>query len=107
VVDRAGEHARELGRANTRLERRRQGFHLGHCSGVVFGGAELEEHHGVLEIARQFFDGAELLLDRRAATGDRLGLFLVLPEAGLQRLPLELGDLRLPLRQVKDAPLAP
>jgi hypothetical protein len=48
-----------------------------------------------------------LLLDPRAPPRDDLRLLLVVPEARRERLLLELLYLRLELREVKDAPLAP
>jgi hypothetical protein len=107
VVDGAGEHALELGLADAHLEGGRLRGGLGDGRLVVLGGAEVEEDEGVVEVARQLLDAGDVLLDRGPLAGDRLRLLLVVPEPRGERQLLEPVDLRLELRQVKDAPLAP
>ena len=74
---------------------------------VVFGRAKLEKNVRVVEIARQLFNRMNLLFESRAMPCYRLGLLRVLPKAWCEGLLLEVFDLRLELREVKDAPLAP
>jgi hypothetical protein len=107
VIDGARQHAPELRAADALLERRK--MRLGFVDGrfVVLGGAELEEHGGVVEIARELFDRVDLLLDARTLARDRLGFLRIVPKARCERLLFELRDLRSQLRKVKDAPLAP
>jgi hypothetical protein len=107
VIDRTGEHARQLGIANTRFEGGDLRRRLGDRGLVVLRRAELEQDDGVVQVPRQLLDRPDVLLDRRPLAGDRLRLLLVVPEAGGERLLLEPVDLGLQLRQVKDAPLAP
>jgi hypothetical protein len=107
VIDRAGEHARQLGRADTLLHVRDLRLRLGDGRGVVSLGAQLEERLAVLEIARELLGLLDQLLQRRSLAADRLRLLGVVPEAGRQLLGAELVDLALQLRKVKDAPLAP
>jgi hypothetical protein len=107
VIDGAGEHALELGLADARLERGGLRRRLGDGGLVVLGGAEVEQDDGVVEVAREPLDAGDVLLDRRPLAGDRLRLLLVVPEPRGERQLLEPVDLRLELRQVKDAPLAP
>jgi hypothetical protein len=107
VVDRAGEHAPELGRADARLEGRRLRGGLGDRRLVVLGGAEVQQDDRVVQVPRQLLDARELLLEAGALAVDDLRRLLILPEAGRERLLLELVYLRFELRKVKDAPLAP
>jgi hypothetical protein len=107
VIDGAGEHALELRLADSRLERGGLRGRLGDGGLVVLGGAEVEEDDGVVEVAGELLDAGDVLLDRRAPARDPLRLFLIVPEPGGERQLLEPVDLRLELRQVKDAPLAP
>jgi hypothetical protein len=65
VVDRAREHAPELGRAHARLELGKLRRRLGDRGFVALGGAELDQDIGVLDVPRQLFDGSDLLLERR------------------------------------------
>jgi hypothetical protein len=74
---------------------------------VALGDAKLEKHSRVFQVARQLFDGADLLLEASSAPRDELRLLLVLPETRRERAPLEVGDLGLQLGNVKGAPLAP
>jgi hypothetical protein len=107
VVDRAREHPLELGPADAVLELGglRGGFGDGRV--VVLGGAEVEQDDGIVQVARQLLDRRQALFQRRPLARDALGLLLVVPEAGRERLLLEAVDLRFQLRKVKDAPLAP
>jgi hypothetical protein len=107
VVDRAREHPRELGSPDALLERGDLRLGLGDGRLVVLGRPELEQDARVLEVARQLLDAPDLLLDPGAATGDALGLLLIVPETRGEGQLLEPVDLRLELREVKDAPLAP
>jgi hypothetical protein len=47
----------------------------------LFRRPELEQHRRIVDVARQLFDGRELLLDRRPAPVDCLRLLAVVPEA--------------------------
>jgi hypothetical protein len=107
VVDRPGEHPRELGGANAGLERRQLRFGFGDHLFVALRRAELDENAGVLDVACQLLDAADLLLETGAPSGDDLRLLLVVPEPGSERLLLQLVNRGLQLRKVKDAPLAP
>jgi hypothetical protein len=107
VVDRAGQHSRELGAADARLEGGQLPFDLRDHRLVVLGRAELEQHAGVLDVARQLLDAAYLLFETGALSIDDLRFLLIVPETRSERLLLELGYCRLELRKVKDAPLAP
>jgi hypothetical protein len=82
-------------------------FDLRDRRGVVLCGAKLEQDAGILEIARQLFEADDLLLEPGALPGDSQDLALVFPKARGERLLLELVDLGLEPRKVKDAPLAP
>ncbi len=66
VVDRPREHAPELRVADAALERRHLRSRLREGRLVVLGRAELEEHAGVVDVARQLLDAGELLLEARA-----------------------------------------
>jgi hypothetical protein len=107
VIDRSGEHPRQLGVADPRLERRRLRGGLGDGRLVALARAEIEQDDRVVEVARQLLDAPDVLLDRRALPRDGLRLLLVVPEPRGERQLLEPVDLGLELRQVKDAPLAP
>jgi hypothetical protein len=107
VIDGPGQHPPELRPANALLERGRLRRGLGNGRLVVLGGAEVEQDDRVVEVARELLDAREPLLEPGALARDRLRLLLVVPEAGSERLLLELVDFRLQLRKVKDAPLAP
>jgi hypothetical protein len=107
MVDRSGEHPRELGVADPRVERRELRAHLGDRRLVVLRGPELEKDVRVLDVADELLGAADQLLERRALAVDGLRLLLVVPEPGREGLPLEALRLRLQLREVKDAPLAP
>jgi hypothetical protein len=107
VVDRSGEHPRELGLADPPVERRELPADLGDGRLVVLRGPELEEDVRVLDVADQLLGASDELLERRALAVDGLRLLLVVPEPGRERLPFEALGLRLQLREVKDAPLAP
>jgi hypothetical protein len=48
----------------------------------LFGGPELEQYRGVVDVARELLDGVELLLDARSPAIDRLSFLPVVPEAG-------------------------
>jgi hypothetical protein len=107
VVHRTREHPSQLGGPDARLEGRSLRRDLGDRGFVVLRGSEVEQDDRVLEVARQLLDRADLLLDAGALARYDLRDLLVVPEARRERLLLELVDLRLELRQVKDAPLAP
>jgi hypothetical protein len=107
VIDRAGEHAPELRSAHAPLERGGLRRRLGDGRLVVLRRPEIEQDRGVLDVACQLLEAADLLLEPRALARDGLGLLLVVPEARGERLLLEPLYLCLELRQVKDAPLAP
>jgi hypothetical protein len=107
VIDRPREHPRQLRRAHARFERRRLRRRLGDGRLVVLGGPEVQQDDRVVQVPRQLLDPADLLFERSTSPRDHLRLLLVLPESGRERLLLELVYLRLELRQVKDAPLAP
>jgi hypothetical protein len=107
VIHGAREHPPQLGRTDARLEGRDLRPGLRDRRLVVLGGAEVEQDDRVVQVARQLLDGCDLLLDAGALARDDLRCLLVFPEARGERLLLELVDLRLELRQVKDAPLAP
>jgi hypothetical protein len=106
VVDRPGQHSRQLCGADATFQRRQLGLRLGDDGLVALGGAELEQHGGVLDVPRQLLDVGDLLLDAGPLAGDGLRLLLVVPEAGRQRQLFEAVDLRLQPGEVKDAPLA-
>jgi hypothetical protein len=107
VVDGARQHARQLGAAHARLEGGDLGGGLGDGGVVVALGPEVEQDDGVVEVARQLLDRADLLLEPGPLARDDLRLLLVVPEPRGERQLLEPVDLCLELRQVKDAPLAP
>jgi hypothetical protein len=107
VVDRAGEHPAQLRSPHPRLQGGHLGRGLGEGRGVVLRGAELEENDRVVEVAAQLLDQGEALFEVGSSPVDRLRLLGVLPEVGSERPLLEIGDQRLDLREVKDAPLAP
>jgi hypothetical protein len=107
VVDGTREHPCELGGAHASLEGGRLRGGLGDRRLVVLRGSEVEQDDRVVQVARQLLDRGDLLLDARALARDDLRGLLVFPEARGERLLLELVYLRLELRQVKDAPLAP
>jgi hypothetical protein len=94
VVDRAGEHPRELGVAHARLERGGVRGGLGDRPSVVLRRAELEQDSGVVQIARQLLDRIDVLLDAGPLARDGLRLLLIVPEARRERLLLELVELR-------------
>jgi hypothetical protein len=87
-------------------ERRDERFGLVHGGLVVLGGAELEEHLGVLDVARELLERVERLLDAGALAVDRLRLAGVVPEPRRERLGVERLELLVQPREVKDAPLA-
>jgi hypothetical protein len=107
VVDLAGEHARELSVANALLERGHLRSSLRDGRLVVPLGTELEQDFCVLDVAPQFLEAFDLLLQPGALARDGLGFSRVVPEAGRERSFSERFDLLLQLRKVKDAPLAP
>jgi hypothetical protein len=107
VVDGPRQHAPELGRPDAPLERGRLARGLGDRRLVVLRGSQVEQDDGVVEVARELLDAPDLLLERRPLARDGLRLLLVVPEAWSERLLLEFVDVRLQLRKVKDAPLAP
>ena len=104
VVDRPREHPRELGVSHPRVERGELALRLGDGGLVVLGGAEIEQDGRVVDVARELLDAVDLLLERRALAVDGLRLLLVVPEAGRERLPLELRDFDLQLGRSKMPP---
>jgi hypothetical protein len=82
VIDRAREHPLELGRAHPRGKAGNLRGRLGDGCVVLFGGPQLEQYRGVVDVARELLDGAELLLDARSPAIDRLSFLPVVPEAG-------------------------
>jgi hypothetical protein len=106
VVDRPGEHPGELRTSDALFEGGHLRLGLGDDRGVVLAGAQVEQDGGVVDVARQFLDRREALLEARALARDGLRLLLVVPETGRERLLLEPVDIGLQLREVKDAPLA-
>jgi hypothetical protein len=107
VVDRAREHARQLGGAEPVLQPRKRALGLGDDPGVVLRGAELEEDARVVDVPDELLDALDLLLEPGALARDGLRLVRVVPETGGQRLLLQSVDLGLEPGKVKDAPLAP
>ena len=86
VIDRAGEHARELGATDAVLERGEEPLRLVDRRLVVLGSPQLEEDLRVLDVARELLEGVERLLNPRPLAVHRLGLAGVVPEAGGERL---------------------
>ncbi|AKU98597.1 hypothetical protein AKJ09_05261 [Labilithrix luteola] len=107
MVDRAGEHAAELGLAETLLQRRELLPDFVDDRVVFLGGAELEELLGVVDVTGELVDSLDFLLDVRTLARDRLRLLRVVPEAWGERGVVQALDLFLQFRDVKDAPLAP
>jgi hypothetical protein len=107
VIDRTREHARELGFPNALFKGGHLGLRLGDDPLVVLARAQVEKNAGIVDIARQFLDAREALFEGRSFARDCLCLLLVVPEPGGESLLFETIDLRLQLRKVKDAPLAP
>jgi hypothetical protein len=107
VIDRARQHARELRPPDPGFEGRHLRLRLGDGGSVVFGIAELEQDVGVLDVAGELLDAADLQLEIRPLPRDDLSLLLDLPEPLGECLLLEPVDLGLQFRKVKDAPLAP
>ncbi len=66
---------------------------LGQRVGVALLAGELEEHVDVVEPVRQRGEPLELALQRGEATGDALGVRLVVPQVGRGDELTELGDL--------------
>jgi hypothetical protein len=85
VIDRAREHARELGGAEALLERGDLRFRLGDRRIVVPVGAKFEKDVRVLDVARQFLDRGDELLDAGTLPRDGLRLLGVVPEPGSER----------------------
>jgi hypothetical protein len=106
VVDRPRKHPRQLRRAHARLERRRLPRRLGDGRLVVLGGPEVEQDDRVVQVPRELLDAADLLLERGSSPRDDLRLLLIVPEAGRERLLLELVYLRLELRSAARACLS-
>ena len=107
MIDRTGEHPRELGLAELRLEADDLRLGIGDRGGVVLGHAELEVTVGVGELLVELLNHVELLLDVGTLPEQGLRLGLIVPEVRRARLLVQLGKSSFELRDVKDAPLAP
>ncbi len=69
-------------------------------------GAELEEREIVVEVAAELVDARELVFDLGPLAEQRLRLDLIVPEVGRAGAIVQLIELPLERRDVKDAPLA-
>jgi hypothetical protein len=107
VVDRAGEHAGELGLAQAPFEAVDLGFGVTDRRRVVLGNAQLEIVVRLGEIFVELLQRVELTLDVGALAQEGLSFGLVVPEVGSSGLFVQLGELAFELGDVKDAPLAP
>jgi hypothetical protein len=107
VVDRPGEHSFEFRLPDSAFKHAHLSSRLGNGRVVALGGTELQEDGRIFEVAPELLERGDALLKRDALAVDSLGLLLVVPESGRERLPLELLYVRLEFGEVKDAPLAP
>jgi hypothetical protein len=83
VIRRTGEHARELGLAETLGEGLRLLLDVAEQTLVVLRRGQLEELLGVLDVLRQGLRQLDLLDLLCALPEERLGLVLVVPEPAL------------------------
>jgi hypothetical protein len=106
VVLRAGEHLRKLQPLETRM--RLADGRLGLGAGDLVAGlvCQLPQRDRVFDLARLAGERAELLLEAALLLAQRLRLLLVVPEAGLDALPLDQIDARLLAIDVKAPPAA-
>jgi hypothetical protein len=107
VVGRAGQHALQLRLAQARVDRLGLVGRVGDDGLVVLGGAELEVLLGVADVLLELLCELEALGDRLLLLEDLLRGFVVVPEAGAQGRLVQIFELTLEPRDVKDAPLAP
>ena len=70
---------------------------------ILLGLAELDHGELVVELLLDAADGGELVLERGALLHHALRALLVVPEIGVLGLPVELGETRARLVEVKDA----
>jgi hypothetical protein len=80
---------------HTGLDAGQQGLDLGQGVLVLFGGAKLQQHLRVFDVASQLFETLEGGFDAGTLFGDGLGFFGVVPKARRHGLLFELLDLAL------------
>jgi hypothetical protein len=106
VVLRAGEHLRELQPLETRVRLADGRLGLGARDLVAGLVGQLPERDRVFDLAGLAGERAELRLEAALLLAQRLRLLLVVPEAGLDALPLDQIDARLLAIDVKAPPAA-
>jgi hypothetical protein len=74
--------------------------------GAAFFGPELEQGEVVVEVAPELLDAGDFLFDVGALAEQRLRFGLIVPESGRSGPIVQLIELPLEGRDVKDAPLA-
>ena len=99
----AGQQRLELAARDLGLELAQRRFRFGDDLLVVLGFAELDHGQLIVELLLDRGDGVELILERGALLHHAAGALRIVPEIGVFGLPVQLGQPRARLVDVKDA----
>ena len=93
----------QLAPGGFRLERLQTRFRLGDDAGILLRLAEIDQHGVVLDRLLDAGDGGQLILERIALLHHLAGARRIVPQIGVFRRAVELGEPHLRAVEVKDA----